>query len=146
MKNTDNNDSAKWAEGIFTDIIKRYCVYTRTNLKKELENIPVVDYSTYGGNITAIASFLRYSMCIIDIYEPQPELGEKMDPEGGSILVTEFMSQQLLVEVLDHKYTRLKSQQELEALVKETGGVYLVVNDFVDFYHQLGEQFMNCQK
>ncbi len=141
--NTIYQTDPKWAQDIFTDLAKRYCQYTDADLKKELKEISNFDYSTYGGNVMAIATCLAYSLCQIYIQETKPDQGERMNPESGNVLVTEFLGTQLLVELVQPEYDRSKAQQELEALVTETGGVYLVVYDFADFFHQFGDAFTN---
>jgi len=132
---------AKWAHGIFTELVKRYCLYTGENLKKELKTITAFDFGTYGGNIMAIVKFLGLSMCHMNIHETAPDQGEGINPESGNVIVTEFLNTQLLVELIQPEYERSKAQQELEALVTETGGLYLAVNGFADFYQQFGAAF-----
>ena len=112
-------------------------------LKKELKEISTFDYSTYSGNIMAIATCLAYSLCQIDIQETKPDQDEGLNPEPRDVLVTEFLGTQLLVELVQPQYERSEAQRELEALVTEAGGVYLVVYDFADFFHQFGDAFTN---
>ncbi len=141
--NTIYQTDPKWAQDIFTDLAKRYCQYTDADLKKELKEISTFDYSTYSGNIMAIATCLAYSLCQIDIQETKPDQDEGLNPEPRDVLVTEFLGTQLLVELVQPQYERSEAQRELEALVTETGGVYLVVYDFADFFHQFGDAFTN---
>ena len=145
LTNTNFKTDPKYAREILETSAKRYCESTGTEYKKELKNINVIDFNTYYGNFQAIVAYLHYSRCNLTMHETHPEQGQNLKPEYVEVIATELLNTQILVELLKPKYERSKAQRELEALIDETGGVYLVVRNFEDFCRQCADA-VTCNK